>query len=369
MDSAWYVVRNVEEIPSPALLVYPDRIERNFAAMIRIAGDVSRLRPHIKTHKLPELVRRQVELGITKVKCATIAEAEMAVLAGAEDVLLACQPVGPNCDRLVELAVRHPGARLSAVLDNERSARALSDAALKASIRIGAWMDLDIGQHRTGVEPGDAAVELYQLIAKLPGLEPRGLHAYDGHLHDPDLAARKEACDAAFAPVQAVRQILLALGLPVPAVVAGGTPTFPIHAQRSDVELSPGTCVLWDAGYAKKLPDLVFEPAAVLLTRVVSKPTPERVCLDLGHKAVASEMQQPRVVFLNLPRANPVAHNEEHLVVEGVDASALSIGDAIYGIPWHVCPTVALHQEVWVVRDGVASARWTVTARARRIQI
>ncbi len=369
MDAAWYQVRNAAEVPSPALLVYPERIERNLAAMIRIAGDPGRLRPHIKTHKLPELVRRQVALGITRVKCATIAEAEMAALAGAEDVLLACQPVGPNAERLVELAVRHPGTRVSAVLDNVASARALSDAAVQASTRVGAWMDLDVGQHRTGIAPDASAEALYRTLAGLPGLELRGLHAYDGHLHDADPAARKATCDAAFAPVEALRARLESAGLPVPAVVAGGTPTFPMHAQREGVELSPGTCVLWDAGYAKKLPDLVFEPAAVLLTRVVSKPTPQRLCLDLGHKAVASEMPQPRVVFLNLPGATAVAHNEEHLVVEGVDAASFAVGDCVYALPWHVCPTVALHQEVWVVQDGQASARWTVTARARRIDI
>lgn len=369
MDTAWYEVRNVGEVPSPALLVYPERIERNLAEMIRIAGSPSRLRPHIKTHKLPELVRRQVELGITKVKCATIAEAEMAALSGADDVLLACQPVGPNTDRLVELAVRHPGTRISAVLDNAASATALSNAAVRASIRVGAWMDLDVGQHRTGLAPDASAETLYRLLATIPGLELRGLHAYDGHLHDPDPAVRKASCDAAFAPVAALRTRLESAGLPVPSVVAGGTPTFPMHALRDGVELSPGTCVLWDAGYARKLPDLVFEPAAVLLTRVVSKPTPQRVCLDLGHKAVASEMPQPRVVFLNLPGATPVAHNEEHLVVEGIDADALSVSDCVYAVPWHVCPTVALHQEVWVVQDGIASARWTVTARARRIEI
>ncbi len=369
METAWYEVRNAGEVPSPALLIYPERIERNLAAMIRIAGNPSRLRPHIKTHKLPELVRRQVELGITKVKCATIAEAEMAALAGADDVLLACQPVGPNADRLVELAVRHPGTRVSAVLDNPASATALSTAAVQASIRVGAWMDLDVGQHRTGIAPDASAETLYRLLSTLPGLEICGLHAYDGHLHDPDPATRKASCDAAFAPVEALWKRLESDGLPVPSVVAGGTPTFPMHALRDGVELSPGTCVLWDAGYARKLPDLAFEPAAVLLTRVVSKPTPQRVCLDLGHKAVASEMPQPRVVFLNLPGATPVAHNEEHLVVEGVNAEALSVGDCVYAVPWHVCPTVALHQEVWVVQDGIASARWTVTARARRIEI
>jgi D-serine deaminase-like pyridoxal phosphate-dependent protein len=117
------------------------------------------------------------------------------------------------------------------------------------------------------------------------------------------------------------------------------------------------------------LSDLKFQPAAVLLTRVVSKPLPNRLCLDLGHKAVASEMPHPRAVFLNLPEATPVGHNEEHLIVETPHAARFSVGATIYALPWHVCPTVALHQEVWVVEEGVANLRWQVTARARRMTV
>ena len=183
-------------------------------------------------------------------------------------------------------------------------------------IEIDVLLDVDGGQHRTGVEAGPRAAKLYRAIATSPGLKPGGLHAYDGHIHDSDLAARTRKCEEAFAPVAVLRQELIAAGLPVPRVVAGGTPTFPMHAKREDVECSPGTCVLWDFGYATHFPDLDFLPAAVLLARVVSKPGTNRLCLDLGHKAVASEMPQPRVQFLNLPEAMVVAHNEEHLVVE-----------------------------------------------------
>jgi D-serine deaminase-like pyridoxal phosphate-dependent protein len=337
--------------------------------MLRLAGGPARLRPHIKTHKLPELVRRQLELGITKFKCATIAEAEMAATAGAVDLLLAYQPVGPNVDRLLELAAKFPSVRFGCLADNADSIGDLSDAAARASAKIDVLLDLDVGQHRTGVDPGATAFDLYRLIASLPALTPGGLHAYDGHIHDRDLPARTLACNAAFAPVELLRRRLEREGLPVPRVVAGGTPTFPVHAQREGVELSPGTCVFWDAGYAQNLPDLRFQPAAVMLTRVVSKPLPERLCLDLGHKAVASEMPHPRVIFLNLPDATPVGHNEEHLIVETPHAAKFAVGACIYALPWHVCPTVALHQEVWVVENAVASLRWQVAARARRVTI
>jgi D-serine deaminase-like pyridoxal phosphate-dependent protein len=230
-------------------------------------------------------------------------------------------------------------------------------------------LDIDCGQGRTGVPLGPKAVELYRLIALLPGLKPGGLHAYDGHIHDSDLAVRTKNCEAAFAPVNALRQELINAGLPVPRVVAGGTPTFPMHSKRGDVECSPGTCVFWDAGYGAKFSDLDFLLAAVLLTRVVSKPGANRLCLDLGHKAVASEMPHPRVQFPNLTDAKFVAHNEEHLVVETEHAGAFKVGDCVYGIPWHICPTVALHSEAVVVENGKATARWRVAARERRLTI
>jgi D-threonine aldolase len=199
----------------------------------------------------------------------------------------------------------------------------------------------------------------------MPGLKPGGLHVYDGHITDPDLAVRTAACHTAYAPVLALRDQLTRAGLPVPRVVAGGTPTFPVFARRADVECSPGTCVFWDAGYASKLPDLDFLPAALVLTRVISKPGPNRLCLDLGHKAIASEMPHPRVRFLNLEDARTVLHSEEHMVVETSRSDQYSVGDCLYGLPWHICPTVALHPHATVVRGGTIAGTWRVAARNR----
>jgi D-serine deaminase-like pyridoxal phosphate-dependent protein len=376
MNAPWYQLSNPETISSPALLVYPERVRENVRRMIALAGSVERLRPHIKTHKLAEVIRLQMEQGITKFKCATIAEAEMAASCGVPDVLLAYQPVGPTIQRLMRLVQAFPKSKFSVIADDAGVIRALSAAARREeherqapSPEIEVLLDLDIGQHRTGVAPGPGTLELYRLIASLPGLKPGGLHAYDGHIHDSDVEVRAGNCQAAFAPVEALRQELNEAGLPVPRVVAGGTPTLPMHSRRAEVECSPGTCLFWDAGYGTKLPDLVFLPAAVVFTRVVSKPTAQRLCLDLGHKAIASEMPHPRVQFLNLTEGTPVAHNEEHLVVETAHAAAFKVGDFVYGIPWHICPTVALHAEAVVVEDGKATQRWKIVARERRLTI
>jgi D-threonine aldolase len=369
VSDRWFEIKNTNDVASPSLLIFPDRIEENLRRIIGIAGSAERLRPHIKTHKMAELVRLHLAHGITKFKCATIAEAEMAAMAGAKDVLFAYQPVGPNVDRFLILAGDFPDVRFSCIVDNVESIRDLSEAAAAASTRAEVLLDLDLGQQRTGVAPDSHAFELYRMIAALPALRAGGLHAYDGHIHDSDVSQRATACEAAFAPVEVLRRKLEREGLPVPRVVAGGTPTFPMHAQRANVECSPGTCVFWDAGYARKLPDMNFLPAAALLTRVVSKPTPTRLCLDLGHKAVASEMSHPRVVFFGLNDATPVVHSEEHLVIETPHADDFTVGDCLYGIPWHICPTVALHSEAVVVRNARAEERWKVAARDRALTI
>jgi D-serine deaminase-like pyridoxal phosphate-dependent protein len=365
----WYAADNAAGIESPSLLVYPDRIEENIGRMIRFAGSPERLRPHLKTVKLSEVVGMLLAHGIRRFKCATIAEAEMAAKALAPDVLLACQPVGPNVRRLLTLAQQFPQTHFSTILDDATAAATLSAAFAAHNQRLDVWMDIDCGMHRTGVPPGPAAIDLYRRMAALPGLVATGLHAYDGHIHETDPPARTLECETAFAPVTLLRRELTEMTGKQVRLVAGGTPTFPIHAHRSDAECSPGTCLLWDFGYADRYPDLDFLQAALVLTRIVSKPRPNRLCLDLGHKAIASENPHPRVRFPRLPDAVAVMHNEEHLLIETAHAATYTIGAALYGVPRHVCPTVALHAEAVVIRDGRAAERWKITARDRRLSI
>lgn len=369
MPERWYEIENVNEVPSPALAVYPPRVEENTRRMIALAGGVARLRPHVKTHKMAEVIALQRAAGISKFKCATIAEAEMLARAGAPDVMLAYPIVGPNVERLCRLVAAFPATRFSALADDARTVRFVADVFARAGSAIELLVDIDNGMHRSGLAPGPAAVELYRLFASLPGLRPGGLHVYDGHIRDADPQVRREHVAADFAAVDALRGELAAAGLDVPRVVAGGTPTFPAHARRSDVECSPGTCAFWDVGYATKFPDLDFLLAALVVTRVVSKPAGNRLCLDLGYKAISPDNPQPRVALLDVPDANAVVHSEEHLAVETDLANQFAVGDVLYGVPYHICPTVALHREAVVVRDHRAVDRWAVTARDRMLTI
>jgi len=359
---------------SPSLVFYPELIRKNIARVIEMAGSPMRLRPHVKTHKTREIVAMLLEAGVTKHKCATIAEAEMLAMAGAPDVLIAYPLVGPNPGRLVELVRKYPKTAFSSLIDDVESTRALSAAMMKGGIKTGFLLDLDVGHHRTGVPVGEGALELYALAASLPGLTPNGFQLYDGHNNQPDRAEREAAVRSYIAPVLDLRKKTEARGLPVPRLVCGGTPSFPVYAHMTDVpgiECSPGTFVLHDAGYGPKYADLSgITPAAVLVTRVISRPTHDRVTLDLGNKSVAADpLMEKRVTLLDFPEYKTVGHNEEHLIVETAGAAKYKPGDVVYALPGHICPTVALHKEVLVAENGKITGRWTVASRDRVLTV
>ncbi|OIN58454.1 D-TA family PLP-dependent enzyme [Arsenicibacter rosenii] len=362
----WYAVRNPELATSPTLLIYPDRVLYNIREAIRMAGDADRMRPHVKTHKMRTVSDMMLAEGITRFKCATIAEAEMLAQAGAPDVLLAYAAVGPTIDRLHQLQEAYADTEFSCLIDHPDAAKALAEAFTDRTLAV--YVDLNVGMNRTGIKPGKA-FDLIRYAQTLPGIRVVGLHAYDGHLRDTDLAERIRKADEAFAPVDTLRrQVLEHLGLDL-LVVAGGTPTFPCHTRRTGVMTSPGTFVFWDAGYAAITPDQPFDWAAVVMTRVISIIDEQTLCLDLGHKAIAAENPLPRIVFLNEPDAQPIGQSEEHMVVRMADTSTCKPGDVWYGIPIHICPTVALYNSVFVVENGQVIGTWEVTARGRKLTI
>jgi D-serine deaminase-like pyridoxal phosphate-dependent protein len=368
-ENTWYRISNPDKVNSPALLVYPDRIESNIRKMISIAGDPDLLRPHVKTHKVPEIVRLQIKYGINKFKCATIAEAEMTAGCGAKDILLAYQPVGPNIRRFFGLKNKFPGTKISCIADCENIIRELSETAVMNNMETSVWLDINNGMNRTGVTPGTEAAKLYKMISSLPMLHAEGLHVYDGHIHESDPEIRRKICNDSFKPVTSLMDELKRSGFGIIQVIAGGSPTFPIHAGRGGVETSPGTTILWDYGYSQSFTDMDFLHSAVLLTRVVSKPGKDLICIDLGHKAVASEMPQPRIKLPEVENYDIISHNEEHMVIRTAEAGKMKVGDVLYGIPYHICPTVDRHDKVSVIRDGKVTEQWNIEARKREITI
>lgn len=367
--AAWYEINNADTLDTPCLVVYPERIQENITLMIRrVNGDTSRLQPHVKTYKMKEVVDMQMGAGIQKFKFATIAEGEMLGQLKASKALLAYQPVGPKIDRLLELIRKYPQTEYAALVDNPASAKAISEVFTAAGKQLPVYLDLDVGMHRTGIAPGEGAFDLFQVCGSLPGVDPVGLHVYDGQFRQV-FAERKKASDQAFEAVKKLRERIEKSTGKSLDVVAGGSPTFPVHALRKDVNCSPGTSLLWDWGYSRKLEEQAFLFAGLVLSRVISHPGENRICVDLGHKSVAAENPFPRVHFFNLTDARQVGQSEEHLVLEVEHPEEYPVGTLLYGLPLHICPTVALYESAHVIRNGAATEKWRVTARDRMLTV
>lgn len=367
-----YKIEGTSEIITPALLVFEDVLRENLKKMIQIAGNPAKLRPHCKTHKIREVAEMEIACGIVKHKCATFAEAEMLARAGAKDIFLAYNLVGPNVGRAVKFQQQFPDLNFSVTADHAKPIAELGHAMTAAGLEMDVLLDVDSGMGRTGVAPGQQAVKLYQSISETAGLRAGGLHLYDGQNHQTDLHARRAAVDVVWNQGVALRDACVVAGLRVPRIVAGGTCSFPVFATKDDpaLELSPGTTVFHDMGYVRMYPDLDFVPAAVLLSRVISCPGKNRVTLDLGTKACASDPPAgDRLYFPDLPTAREVLQNEEHLVLETSAASRFQPGDELLAIPRHICPTVALHKQVIVVRERRIIATWEVVARDRFLTV
>ncbi|MGB5555971.1 MAG: D-TA family PLP-dependent enzyme [Flavobacteriaceae bacterium] len=365
----WYELDDASEIITPSLLVFPDRIENNIREMIAMVADVKLLRPHIKTHKTAEIIKMHMAHGIQKFKCATIAEAELLAMCGAPDILLAMQPVGANIDRFFKLINTYPNCQFSALVDNSLIADAIGEKAKEHNNVVGLWMDINNGMNRTGIQPNGLAEALYLKLANHAHIEVKGLHVYDGHLRNTDFESRKNDCDEAFEAVLELKNTIDAHGIKIENIIAGGSPSFPIHAKRQGVVASPGTVALWDAGYGRLFPEMKFVPAAVLITRIISKPARNILCLDLGHKSIAPEMPFPRVQFLGMEGVEQVGQSEEHLVLKCANWDNYKVGDVCYAVPVHICPTVAKYESLQVVSERKISGTWKVAARNQKITV
>ncbi len=355
----WFEIANADEVLSPALLFYPERISKNIERMIEVAGSADRLRPHVKTYKCQEVVKMQMEAGIHKFKCATLAEAEMVAQCGAKDVLLAYPLIGPAQDRFVRLMDQYPETLFSVLADHESQLEAWKSI-IKPGTKVHVFIDLDAGMHRTGATP-EKAGSLVKMLDD-PAFVFRGWHCYDGHIHNTDLAERKAVVEAQYLPLEA---LVNRYGLEDKEFICGSSISFPIHAQHPERTLSPGTTLLWDHGYSTKFPDLKFDIAAMLLARVVTKPDKDLLCIDLGYKAVASEMKEAPVFLPQIPDAEIQTHSEEHLVIKTAQAQQWQVGDVVYGIPWHICPSVAMYDQAGVVKDQSINEYWPIIARKR----
>ncbi len=362
-----YILNETEEIITPCLIYYLDAVKRNTEEIIRVSGNVGRLWPHVKTHKCIKMIELLMSYGIEQFKTATIAEAEMAAMAGAKRVILAYPLIGPNQKRLICLAKAYPETVFYAIGDDLEQMRQLSRLCDEEDFEMPCLIDVNTGLNRTGV-PLDAVVSVYEECAAMQHLRVEGLHCYDGERHEKEERTRDVKVKETDAAVSVIVDRLRADGYSCEIVVVGGTPSFPCHARDDAWFLSPGTSFIHDAGYKSNIPDLNCEPGAAVMTRVVSHPAPGYFTLDLGYKGIASDPEGQRGFIIGYDDAESVMQNEEHWVWHLKEQTKVPpIGSCLYVIPTHICPTSALYPEVLIAQKGEIVDRWTVTARNRKI--
>ena len=355
-------------IESPGLIVFPEIVESNIKLAIKmVEGNLNRLRPHIKTHKTQEVNDLMLKAGIYKFKCATIAEAELLAISNAKDILLSIQPTGTTLARFIALGLQYQNSQFSCLIDDYNAAEKINDLAIKHHVTIPVFIDINVGMNRTGIVPKEAFKLIEEISNDLPNLITKGLHAYDGHIRDVNLQTRIEHVQQDFIDFYA---LIDKIDSSTYELVVGGTPSFLVHRSNNRFVCSPGTFVFFDVGYRNLFHENTFKMAIQIIGRVISKPTNSTICIDLGHKSVAAENPiDNRVRFIDFPHWTLKSQSEEHGIIEVQDHSNIEIGQIIRMYPYHICPTVALHQNLQVVEHDEMVGEWLVKARNRKINI
>jgi D-serine deaminase-like pyridoxal phosphate-dependent protein len=376
-EYAWdqqYKITGLEDVMTPVLVVYPEIIASNIELTLELlGGNPDRWRVHIKTAKLGYTLRMLVEHGVRNFKCATTLELLVACQCGAADVLFAYPSMGANARRVREIAEEFAKVRISVLAENGEQVRQWRGG------RLGVFLDINPGMNRTGIEQShdDEIVGLVRAIGA-SGLEFRGLHYYDGHYGALDGGERNAAAHAGYNSLLKIVSEVERSGASVREVITAGTPTYPCSLSFEGFRnagfthrISPGTVVYCDAMSLTQLPkEYGYRPAVLVLTRVVSHPRAEIITCDAGHKAVSADAGVPTCVVVGHAELTPLSPSEEHLPM-AVEAGAAGphVGEVLYLLPRHVCPTVNNFDDALLVRNGEIESVEKVSARGREVPL
>lgn len=363
-----YRAPDLDNVLTPVLALYPDAIAANIQSTLNLLGrNADRWRAHIKTAKLNYTLRMLTDRGVRNFKCATTLELLQACESGARDVLVAYPVMAANALRVREVASQYTNTLISVLAENEEQVRQWRDS------NVGIFLDINPGMNRTGIEQSskNLVIQLAQ-AGKNAGVEFRGLHYYDGQfgsVAEPELT--KATHDGYDQLMELVRDLKNS-GVPVSEVITAGTPTFPSSLTYGGFlnaefvhRVSPGTVVYHDATSLAQLPaEYGYKPAALVIARVVSHPHRGIITCDAGHKAVSADAGVPTCVVVGHPELTPLSPSEEHLPLAVKEGCAPpKVGDVVYLIPRHVCPTVNNFDAALIVRNGEIEAVEKVSAR------
>lgn len=352
------VGQRLAEVDTPALVLDLDAFESNLAALNRAVGQRVRVRAHAKTHKCPEIARRQIAAGAVGVCCQKVSEAEALIDGGVQDVLVTNEIVGPA--KIARLAALSERARIGVCVDHPANLTELRSS--KAQLDV--YIELEVGMGRCGIAPGKPAVDLAREIVNSPKLRFAGLQAYHGRAqHVRSLSDRKSSIERAADAVRLTKKMLQENGIDCPLVTGAGSGTFMFELESGAWdEIQPGSYVFMDADYARNewaAPLPRFRHALFVLTTVMSRPRPEVAIVDAGLKASSVDSGMPTV--WERPGLTYTRASDEHGWVEGAPAPAL--GEKLLLVPGHCDPTVNLYDWYVCVRGNVVEKRWPITAR------
>ena len=355
----------LDEVDTPALILELDAFETNLKRLAQAVAGRVRVRAHAKTHKCPEIGKRQIAAGAVGLCCQKVSEAEAMVEDGIGDVLVSNEVVGAQkLERLAALAGR---ARIGVCVDDAGNVRDLEAAMKHAGTRIDVYIELEVGMRRCGVAPGEPALALARAIAASPSLRFAGLHAYHGRAqHMRSMEERRSVIGNASLLVQNMRTMLQGAGIPCPVVTGAGSGTFMFEVELGAWdEIQPGSYIFMDWDYAKNewAPPLPrFEHSLFVLATVMSRPAAGLAIVDAGLKASSVDSGMPGV--WKRPGLAYTHASDEHGWVEiAPGAPAPALGDKLLLVPGHCDPTVNLYDWYVCVRAGVVESLWPITAR------
>lgn len=359
---------DMQDVDTPALMIDLDAFEANVAAMAKTVSNYGmRLRAHSKTHKCPEIAKRQIAAGAVGICCQKVGEAEAMVAGGIGDVLVTNQIWGES--KLARLAALAENARIGVLADDAGNIHELAQAARDAGTTLDVYVEIDVGAGRCGVEPGEAAVALARAVLDEEGLNFAGLQAYHGsaqHIRTANErgAAIGGACDKVTQTLQAMQ----AAEIEVPIVTGAGTGSFHFEAQSGIYqEMQCGSYIFMDADYAQNMdqrgdPFTEFRHSLHVLVTVMSATKPGRAVVDAGHKALGNDQGMPWVA--DIPGARYQGPSDDHGTLILKDAARdVMLGEKVRLIPGHCDPTVNLYDWFVVVQGGRVVDLWEIAAR------
>ena len=360
---------NIAELDTPSILVDLDRLEANIQRMATISRETgTTVRPHAKTHKIPEIGRMQVAAGSPGLTVAKLGEAEVFADHGIDDLFIAYPLWGEQkWERLCRLADR---IQVRVAADSYDVVDGISRAAARHGQRIRVRLEVESGMERCGLQSLDQVLALAREMDRLPGVELVGLMEYAGHsTQQPNVEGIRAAGVAEGRHLVGVAEVLRREGFAVPELSVSGTPSGPAAAHVHGItEIRPGTYVFSDRTQVATGWSSLDECALSVMTTVVSRPTPSRAIVDGGSKTFSSDaaVRSPGYGAVighedfALPRLS-----EEHGILTIPDGSHVPIGTRLRIVPNHVCACLNLHDRVAAVRGDQVVTMWQVAARGR----